>query len=161
MGARWAAFFTVSGAIACLPEAVLFLWNLLDARDTGAWLRDNWDVAPRFLASGLAIAVVITSLTLLVSSFTTRRAYAAIGLLAVLFIGAAVGGLGRENFEGTLADALSLADVMQSLRETAHWLFGGDVTGPVAGWVTALWLVVLVVVCGAWLLRRTERLVRG
>ena len=50
---RWFGFFTVAATVACIPEAVLFVWNLLDAHDTGSWIRDNWDVVPRFLASGL------------------------------------------------------------------------------------------------------------
>ncbi len=50
VGARWAAFLTVALAAAWLPEAVLFAWNALDAREPGTFLADNWDVVPRFLA---------------------------------------------------------------------------------------------------------------
>ena len=53
VGARWAAFFTVPLVAAWLPEAILFAWNALDARDTGTLLDDNWDVVPRFLAAGV------------------------------------------------------------------------------------------------------------
>ena len=154
MGARWASFFTVSAAVACVPEAVLFLWNLLDARDTDAWLEDNWDVVPRFLL-GLAIAAV-HALALLVASFTPARVRGD-RTLAVLFIGAAIGGLAATTSRQARRRALA-RDVLQGC-DTAHWLFGDD-DRPVAGWVSALWLAALSVVCGALLLRRTT-LVRG
>ena len=148
--------------MACIPEAVLFDWNLLDAGDTGSWIRDNWDVVPRFLASGLTVAVVFTTLALFIASFTTRRAYASIGMVAVLFIGGAVGGIGHDNFDGTLSKVLAEADVLRSLIDTVHWLFGDEIEPTYApGWVSALWLAGLTVVLAVWLLRRTERMVRA
>ena len=35
VGARWAAFLTVSLAAVWLPEAILFAWNVLDAGSPG------------------------------------------------------------------------------------------------------------------------------
>jgi ABC-2 type transport system permease protein len=161
VASRWTAFFTVAAVVACVPEAVLFVWNLLDARSTGSWLGDNWDIVPRFVASGFVLAVTLTTLALLVSSFTTRRAYAAIGTLAVLFIGGAIGGIARGNFTGGLADVLSLADLTQVAIDTEHWIFGDPLDSPVPAWREALFLGVLVLVLALWLLRRTEQVVRG
>ena len=87
---RWAAFFTITGLIAFLPVAVLFFWNALDARDFRSWLGDNWDVLPRSLLVAVLVAGFYTTLSLLVASFTTRRAYASIAALAVIFIGSAI-----------------------------------------------------------------------
>jgi ABC-2 type transport system permease protein len=162
VASRWTAFLTVALALAWIPEAALFAWNLLDARDTGAWVRDNWDVVPRFLTAGAVIAVFLTTLTLFVASFTSRRAYAAIGTFAVLFVGGAVGGIARNNFDGTLADVLSQADLLQALVNTQRWIFGAQLDEhSVPGPVSALWLAALTVVLAAWLLRRTDRMVRG
>ncbi|HET7514168.1 MAG TPA: hypothetical protein VFJ60_05165, partial [Gaiella sp.] len=93
VGARWAAFATVALTAAWAPEAVLFAWNALDAEHPGSFLRDNWDVVPRFLAAGALVASVLTTLALLVASFATRRAYATVAMLAVIFIGSAIGGI--------------------------------------------------------------------
>jgi hypothetical protein len=80
----------------------------------------------------------------------------------VFFIGGAVGGIAHDNFDGTLSKALSEADVLRSLIDTVHWLFGDPIEPTYApGWVSALWLVGLTVVLAVWLLRRTERMVRG
>jgi ABC-2 type transport system permease protein len=162
VASRWTAFFTVLFALAFVPEAVLFIWNLLDARDTDAWIRDNWDVLPRFTASSAIAALVFTTLALFVSSFTTRRAYASIGMVAVLFIGGAVGSIAHDNFDGSLAKVLAEVDLLRSLVDTVHWLFGDEIEPSYArGSVSALWLVVLTLVLAILLLRRTERMVRG
>jgi ABC-2 type transport system permease protein len=162
VASRWAAFLTVIVAVACLPEAALFVWNALDARSTGSWFRDNWDVVPRFLAAGLLSGAAFTSLALLASSFTARRAYATIGTVAVLFIGTAIGEIAEDNFSGSLSDALTLAALPQVIIQSARWIFGDEEPGrPVSGAVSALFVAGVVVVCSALLLRRTTRLVRG
>jgi ABC-2 type transport system permease protein len=159
--ARWAAFLTVAAGAAIVPEALLFAWSALDARSTTSYLRDNWDVVPRFVAAGTLVAAVLTTLSLLTASFTTRRAYAAVATLAVLFVGGAIGGIGEENFSGTLADLLSLADVLESMIEAEHWIFGSDRFGPFSGLEYLAWLAVFTAVLGAGLIWRTRRQARA
>jgi ABC-2 type transport system permease protein len=161
VGARWAAFMTVTLAATWLPEAVLFAWNALDAEKPGTFLTDNWDVVPRFLAAGTLVAAVLTTLALLVSSFTARRAYAAVAMLAVLFVGSAVGGIAEDDFSGTVADAVTLASIPQALTDAVDWVFGEELDRPLSGGVAFAWLVALTAVLGLWLARRTKRLVSG
>jgi ABC-2 type transport system permease protein len=161
IGARWAAFGTVMVLAGWVPEAILFTWNVLDASSPGAFLRDNWDVVPRFLAAGALVAVVLTTLALLVSSFATRRAYASVAMLAVLFVGSAVGGIAQDNFTGTVADAVSLVGIPHALTDAVRWIFGEHVDSPVSGGIALLFLLGLTAVLAAWLVRRTNRLVRG
>jgi ABC-2 type transport system permease protein len=162
VGSRWAAFFTVSAAVVCVPEAVLYIWNALDARETGTFFEDNWDVPPRFLLAGMLVAAAFTTLVLFTASFTSRRAYSAIATLAVLFIGSAIGGIAEDSFEGGLADVLSLASLPQVMTDAAHWILTDQLDDrPVAGWVSTLWLAGLTFVLGAWLLRRTTSVMRG
>jgi len=161
IGARWTAFVTVTLAAVWLPEAILFTWNTLDAEKPGTFLRDNWDVVPRLLVSGAVVAVVLTTLALLVASFATRRAYATVAMLAVLFIGSAIGGIAESDFSGGVADAVTLVSIPQALTDAVHWIFGDEVDRPVSGGIALAWLLVLTAVLGAWLLRRTKRLVRG
>lgn len=163
LGARWASFLTVSAVAVWLPEALLFGWNTLDAPSTGSYVRDNWDVVPRFLLAGAAIAVLFTTLSLFAASFTTRRPYAAVGTLAVLFVGSAVGGIAEENFSGRLSEALSLLGLLEVVIDTVHWIFGGDEPPelPVSGAVAALWLTGVTAALGIGLLLRTKRLFRA
>lgn len=159
---RWAAFFTVAAIATCLPEAVLFIWNALDARQPGSWLADNWDILPRLLLAGVTVAAVLTTLSLFTASFTTQRAYATIATLAVLFIGSAIGGIAQDSFTGGVADVLSLASLPDDLIDAVHWIFGDRPVGgrPIHGSVSAAWLVGLTVVLAGWLLRRTDSLIR-
>jgi ABC-2 type transport system permease protein len=161
VGSRWAAFLTVLAVGAWSPPAILFTWNALDASSPGSWLADNWDVVPRFLAAGATVALVLTTISLFAASFATRRAYASVAILAGLFVGSAIGGIAEESFSGPLSDALSLASIPQALVDSVHWTFGDPLDRPLPGWVSTLWLAGLTVVLGVWLLRRTERLVRG
>jgi ABC-2 type transport system permease protein len=162
VAARWVAFLTVIGLVACVPEAILFTWNALDAHDTASWLRDNWDLVPRLLLAGMTIAVAFTTLSLLAATFTPRRAYATIATLAVFFVGSAVGGIAENSFTGSVSDGLSLVALPHALVDTARWVFADERSdAPVSGAVSALWVAGLTVVLGLWLLRRTGRLMRG
>ena len=158
VASRWAAFFTVAATVAWVPEAVLFVWNALDAQSTGTWLGDNWDIVPRSLLGAAAVAGAFTTLALLAASFTNRRAYAAIGALAVVFIGSAVGGIAEEDFSGRAADVFSLFGLPSVVVDTVHWIYSDPRDDrPVTGGVTAVWLAVLTVGLAAWLLVRTRR----
>ena len=144
-----------------VPVAVLFTWNALDAASTGSWLADNWDVVPRSVAAAAAVAVPMTTLSLLAASFAKRRAYAAVATLAVLLVGSAVGGIGEENFDGSVADVVSLVGLPDVTLDTVRWVFSDELgDSPRAGWVSSLWLAGVTIVLAAWLLQRTRQLVR-
>jgi ABC-2 type transport system permease protein len=160
VGSRWAAFLTVFTIAAWLPEVVLFTWNALDAPGTGSWLTDNWDVVPRFLVAGAVVAIPLTTLSLLTASYAKRRAYATVATLAVVLVGGAIGGIARESFDGSVADIGSLADLTQVSLDAVRWIFGGEPDPPRAGWMSSLWLLGVTIVMGAWLVRRTQQLVR-
>jgi ABC-2 type transport system permease protein len=160
VASRWAAFAAVAVVAAWLPEVVLFAWNALDAPSTGSWLADNWDVVPRFVAAGAVVALPLTTLSLLAASFAERRAYATVATLAVIVVGGAVAGITGENFEGSVAEIGSLADLSQVSLDTVDWIFDGDESSERAGWMSALWVTGVTVVLGAWLVQRTRQLVR-
>jgi ABC-2 type transport system permease protein len=162
VGARWTAFLTVSLVAAWVPDLLLFGWNTLEADDIGSFLGDDWDVVPRVLLAGATVAVVFTTLALLTATFTNRRAYASVATLAVIFVGAAIGGIAQDSFEGGIADALSLLDLPQDVINTARWIFGEELGDQLlSSWVYAVFLLGLTVALGLWLLQRTRRLMRA
>jgi ABC-2 type transport system permease protein len=161
LGSRWAAFLTVFMTTAWLPPAILFVWNLLDASSPGSFLSDSWDIVPRSLGAAALVAVVLTTLALLASSFATRRAYAAVAILAVIFVGSAIGGI-SDSFQGSVAKVLTLASLPAALIDSVHWIFGSPLSDrPFAGWVSVLWLVSLALAMCLALVLRAGRLVRG
>ena len=159
VASRWAAFLSVALTVAWAPEVVLFVWNALDARNTGTWLTDNWDILPRSLLAAVVLAASLTTLALLAASFTNRRAYAAIGMLAAFFIGSAVGHIAERDFSGRVSDVLSLVGLPRVILATVHWIFADplDNPPPLSGAVNALWLAALTVALAGWLLVRTRR----
>lgn len=84
--ARWAAFLAVMTAAAWLPQFILFLGLCGGDQKPMEYLQQYWLDVPRFLASGVAMAVYITTLAMLTASFTTRRAYAAVFLVGLVVI---------------------------------------------------------------------------
>ena len=83
---RWGAFLSVMVGAAWLPQIILFLG--LSAGDPVplTYLQKHWLDVPRFLAAGAAIAVYATTLAMLTTSFTTRRAYASVFLVGLFVI---------------------------------------------------------------------------
>jgi ABC-2 type transport system permease protein len=84
--ARWAACMLVMTGAAWLPQCLLFAGLAMGAPAPGAYLAAHWLDVPRFLLAGLAMAAYVTALSLLVASFTTRRAYAAVFLVGLFVI---------------------------------------------------------------------------
>lgn len=83
---RWVAFMVVTTLVVWLPQTILFIGLSMGAPDPLAYLRLHWLDLPRFLGAGLALAAYVTSLSLLVASFTTRRAYASVFLVGLFVI---------------------------------------------------------------------------
>jgi ABC-2 type transport system permease protein len=99
MAARWLGLVTVSIAAAWVPQLVLLVGLTLSASDPGAYLGEHWPDIPWFLVAGLAVAVYMATLGTLVSSFTTRRAYAAAFLVGLFVVSTTV--------VGSVSDAVS------------------------------------------------------
>jgi ABC-2 type transport system permease protein len=155
---RLAGFLAVALLALWLPEALLFTWNLLQADDTGSWVRDNWGLVPRFLLAGALVGVLFTSIAMLAASLTTRRAYAAVITLAALFVGSVIAGVGMESLDGAAEEALSLVGLPQAVDGAVLWAFGDEpVDRPHGGGVDAAWVAAVSVLTTAALAWRTRR----
>jgi ABC-2 type transport system permease protein len=90
--ARWAALFTVMLAVVLVGQTLLFAGLILAAGDPVEYVRENWTDVVRFVASGLVISVLLTTIPLLISSFSTRRVIAALMIVGVFFLTSAFAG---------------------------------------------------------------------
>lgn len=86
VAARWLAFLSVMLVATWIPQTILFLGLSGGDPDPMKYLQLHWLDVPRYLAAGLAMSVFLTSISLLVASFTTRRAYAAVFLIGLFAI---------------------------------------------------------------------------
>ncbi len=165
LGARWLAFLTVMVAVAWLPQFVLFAGLALGAADSGEYLRENWLDVPRFLAAGVVMSVYVTTLAFLISSFTTRRAYAAAFLVGLFVITSALSGSLQETLTGGAGQAVSLLglssvplhvnDIIFD-RESGLTQTSGTPGGPLPAYVRVLWWAFLTAGPGLLLWRRYQ-----
>lgn len=83
---RWAAFLVVMTGAAWLPQIIFFLGLSMGDPTPMTYLESHWIDVPKFLAAGAAMAAYVTTLAMLVASFTTRRAYASVFLVGLFVI---------------------------------------------------------------------------
>ena len=84
--ARWAALFAVMTVVAWLPQFLLFLGLSAGDPTPVTYLQQHWIDVPRFLLAGAAMALYVTTLSMLTASFTSRRAYASVFLVGLFVI---------------------------------------------------------------------------
>ena len=120
--AKLAAFTTALLLLTLLPQAVLFVGNMLATKDITQFLQDNWRQVPRIIISGLLIASLMASLSLAIASQTSRRSYATVAVIAVFLVTTPLANIFVREAGGIghLAILLSPFDL---LAGTTGWLF--------------------------------------
>ncbi|MFP6594395.1 MAG: hypothetical protein VB860_05360 [Dehalococcoidia bacterium] len=93
---RWLAFFTFAAVFTILPQLLLYASFILSDESPWGYLKDHGRDLWAIIAVGLILAAFMTSLTMAAASLTSRRAFASAGVIAFIFITAAVGGFGGE-----------------------------------------------------------------
>ena len=141
------------------PLLMLIAYTLADAGPDGAigWLTE----LGRILASGAALAIFWTALSLALSSLTSRRALASVGIFVGLLASSSVGDGLAEGAE--LGDSYALFNLVGLSFEAAHRIFGeSDTEGPPIGdvdtWAIYLTLIGLIVAFGAFARWRYQRI---
>lgn len=124
VASKWVAFFTVMLAVLLIPQLLVLTARALDAPQPLDFLRDNLELLPRIVGAGAVIAVFFTTLALAVSSLTERRPYAAAGILGVIIVSSAVGGIGGEIVSGSASDVMELVNLGGVLLGVSDSIFG-------------------------------------
>jgi len=162
---RWAAFLVVMGAAAWLPQIILFLGLSMGDPKPLEYLTLHWLDIPRFLLAGLAMAAYATTLSLLVASFTSRRAYASVFLVGLFMITAPFTiGLAMET-EGRPGQWISMFNLTNIPVHVNDVIFGevSEITSEaparlLPAWVRVGWYFLWTVVPGFFLWSRYRRL---
>ena len=116
---RWAAFFVVSLMFIYAGQTLLLVGLTMSAIEPLDYLRDNWADIPKFLAAGLVIAVMTTTVPLAVAAFTTRRVYAAAFVIGLWLISASVAGILLSGIEdGAEVDSDGNSESVTLLRDS-------------------------------------------
>jgi ABC-2 type transport system permease protein len=115
-----------------LPAIVLFVGDVLMKPDALAAIGSEWPKALPVLPASLLVALGMASISLTLSSFSPRRAYAAIGLVAYFLlmeaVPAAIWGIGHsDRVTWDWSDKLLLLAPSTTLGAAGHWFFGSAV----------------------------------
>lgn len=171
---RWLSFFAVSLVFIYAGQALLLTGLALGAggatdiapgiaspaASPTDYLRDNWLDIPRSLASGLAIAAVTTTIPLAAASLTTRRAYAALAVIALFLTSLTVSGilLGEVEQVGSWARLIDFGGITLQVNDLIFDQYDdGDSRLPPV--VAVAWWAVVVAVPAFILWWRYRRLV--
>lgn len=163
--ARWSAFVVVMIATAWLPQVILFLGAAGGANDPLVYLRTHWLDVPRFLASGVVMAVYATTLAMLVAAFTLRRAYASVFLVGLFVITTPFTIGVASELTGPAAQWLSMLNLANIPLYVVDTIFGhpSELTENIAA-VTLpartlwMWYLAWTIIPAALLYRRYRRL---
>ena len=121
---RWAAFFVVMLGAAWLPQLILFLGLSGGDPEPLEYLRKHWLDIPRFLLAGAVMATYTTTLSMLVASFTTRRAYASVFLVGLFVITAPFTVAFSQEIEGVAGQWISMFDLTNIPVHVNDVIFG-------------------------------------
>ena len=105
---RYAAFLCVVTVAAWIPQFILFLGLSMGDPKPLEYLSNHWIDIPRFLLAGLAMSLYVTTLGLLVASFTSRRAYASVFLVGLFAISSPFTLGMAEEMTGTAGQIVSM-----------------------------------------------------
>ena len=165
VASRWAAFLGVMLFALWVPQLVLFVGLTMGHPTPLDYLMESWPDVPRFLLAGLAMAAYMTTLALLVASFTTRRAFAAVFLVGLFFISTTfTTGLSLE-VGGDAGRWISMFNLTNIPLHVNDLIFGevgeltegapaGEFEAPVLLW----WYVAWTLLPAAWLWARYRRM---
>ena len=169
--ARWLAFFTFAMAFTIVPQALLYLSFVLSDDSPWGYIKDHGRDLWAIFAIGLILAVFMTSLALAAASLTSRRAFASAGVIAFVFITAAIGGFGGEILtsdqdrqahaaagqfgddevqapDGDAAHYIHLLVLPATMIDgVSGWAFGDRAHFPVSPWYSAM--TIAAVIAGA------------
>jgi ABC-2 type transport system permease protein len=129
--ARLASLATALFIVLIAPMIALFIGDILMKPDTLQAIGTEWPKALPAIPANILIALSLASISLAVSSFSPRRAYAAIGLLAYFLLMEAVPAIVYSighRAGSTWVDYLLLTTPTTGLGAANSWFFGGKLT---------------------------------
>ena len=140
---RLLAFFVVTLALVYSGQIVLQAGLILTSEAPLDYIRDNWTDGLRILLVGAAIALFTSVAPLAAAAFTTRRAYAAVFVIAAwwLLTAATSIAVGSDNVPDQVA-LLDAGRVTQNINDLVFDQDMGGTTGEAVGRLHAAWPVV-------------------
>jgi ABC-2 type transport system permease protein len=143
--ARLVGFGIALLVLLLLPMVILLIGRVLLSTDVAAAFGEDLPKLPAVAAQALVIAGLFGSLSMAVSAFTPRRAYAIAGIIALFLIPGIVAGIAigvetsGSGSSGTIGNLLVLLSPGTILDGTSALFFGKDLPEELAFFDLPLW----------------------
>ncbi|MDQ3127237.1 MAG: hypothetical protein M3Q66_02090, partial [Chloroflexota bacterium] len=124
--ARLGGFCLAILVLLLLPMTILFLGRVLLSSDVAAGFTANLSNVPPVLAQALTIAGLLGGMSMAVSAFTPRRAYATAGIIALFVLPGIVSSIVIELGSGTIGNLLVLLSPSSVIDGTNALFFDLD-----------------------------------
>jgi ABC-2 type transport system permease protein len=122
--ARIAGFVAALLILQLFPQTVLLVGRVLLAPDVAAAIGDDLPSIPPIIGQGLLSSLLLGGLSMAISAFTPRRAYATAGIIALFIIPAIVASVVAGIGSSDIASVLFLTSPTSVLDGTNAALFG-------------------------------------
>ena len=122
--ARILGFVAALLILVLLPQLVLFLGRVLLATDVIEAFQNDLPSVPPVLAEGVLVALLYGGLSMTISAYTPRRAYAVAGIIALFTIPGIITGVVTGLGSSSVGDLLTLISPGFLLERTNAVLFG-------------------------------------
>ncbi len=124
--ARMGGFVVALLILELVPQVVLFLGRVLLSPDVVTAATDDLPSIPPIVGQGLLSAGLLGGISMAISAFTPRRAYATAGIIALFTIPGIVASVITELGSSEIGNWLTLASPTSVLDGTNAFLFGSD-----------------------------------
>ncbi len=122
--AKLAAIATALLFLALLPQAVVYVGNIMAGNDHWEFLRENWREIGSIIVTGVLLAVFMGSIALAIGAQTSRWPMASGGIIAYFAISWVVGGILANSFtDGPFRYSLTISG-FHVVRGFTLWAFG-------------------------------------
>lgn len=124
--ANFGALTVAMLALTMGPQMMLFVGNGMVDSNPATYLTDEWRQLPEIAASALLLSAMMAGIGMSVSSFTSRRAYATVGILAVFILGSAIGATLFSISDQGIARYSLMLSPFQVIQGFSLWFFGAS-----------------------------------
>lgn len=121
--AKFGALATAILTLTVLPVLILFVGNVVSAKDTSGYLKDHLDDLLPIVTSGLLISAFMSGISLVVASRTSRRAFASGGVFAAFILTFAIVHILIRVDSGGIGRVAVFFSPFHVARGTTVWLF--------------------------------------
>lgn len=124
--ANFAALATAMLALTIGPQAMLFIGNGMVESNPLTFLQDEWQQVPEIIGSAALLSAMFAGIGVLAASYTRRRAYSTVGILALFILASTIGLTLFSVSEHGIARYALMISPFHIVAGFSYWFFGAS-----------------------------------